>query len=712
MSRRTIWGMLCVLIALGFTAPCFAAVLEVPLTFGTIQAAITASSNLDEIQVAPGTYLENLDFQGKAITLISTGGAESTIIDGSTLTRGALEGSTLILSSGEAAATIIDGFTVTGGTGRLQPVLSAGGSLLGSFRVGGGALALGSNPTIRNCIFTGNDAQFGSGVFSEGGGGASITSCLFSANTGLQGSGVYLRLLLGLSAISNCQFVGNSANTAGGGLMLESAGSLITSCSFDGNDAILGGGALFQDSVVLMTGSSFTANHATLLGGGALVFNATATLQACNFTSNTGGTGAGIGCDGGTANLDRCLMASNAASGDGGAIALSANSVSLSLEGCTLTANTSLTAGGIFIPVSAPSTATVSNSIIWGNSGAAILDGGQTTATFSDITGAPVGTGNIDVDPIFAAPLAGDFTLMPLSPAIDAGNPVSSFDPDSTVRDMGALFFDQRPDQIAPIDCVLLDLCDSSFTVTWTVSDFYDSIDLNVDGSTIATLPGTAVSADVQLGSAGAHQICLTPTFAGLVGQPTCCQANAPTIPTPLAVAGLTCTVDQPTCTALATWTNADAYASIEILLNGLTFATLPGTETSFPVPVGNGVLTEITVTGTATCGGLPVPAATCFSGCNIDFAPFQRGDANTDGALDISDPLSVLSYMFLAATLPCEDAGDANDDGALDLTDATSLLATIFAGSPFPGAPSLGACGTDPSFGDALNCASYPSCP
>ena len=54
----------------------------VPDEYATIQAAITASGNGDEVLVAPGRYVESLDFQGKAIRVRSSAGPASTTIDG------------------------------------------------------------------------------------------------------------------------------------------------------------------------------------------------------------------------------------------------------------------------------------------------------------------------------------------------------------------------------------------------------------------------------------------------------------------------------------------------------------------------------------------------------------------------------------------------------------------------------------------------------
>jgi hypothetical protein len=72
-----------------------------------------------------------------------------------------------------------------------------------------------------------------------------------------------------------------------------------------------------------------------------------------------------------------------------------------------------------------------------------------------------------------------------------------------------------------------------------------------------------------------------------------------------------------------------------------------------------------------------------------------QNGDINGDGAIDISDPVAILSWLFLGAPGPvpatCDqgtpdlDNGDANGDGTVDLSDAVHLLTWLFSSGGVP---------------------------
>ena len=88
----------------------------------------------------------------------------------------------------------------------------------------------------------------------------------------------------------------------------------------------------------------------------------------------------------------------------------------------------------------------------------------------------------------------------------------------------------------------------------------------------------------------------------------------------------------------------------------------------------------------------------------------FVRGDANADGAEDLSDAITVLFFLFGdGVQVPCLAAADANGDGAADVSDAIRLLGFIYLGWEAPPAP-FPACGVDPN--PTLPCVSFPACP
>jgi hypothetical protein len=84
----------------------------------------------------------------------------------------------------------------------------------------------------------------------------------------------------------------------------------------------------------------------------------------------------------------------------------------------------------------------------------------------------------------------------------------------------------------------------------------------------------------------------------------------------------------------------------------------------------------------------------------------FKRMDANGDGAVDISDAVAGLLFLFGGEnTLRCPDAADADDDGELSVNDAVYILTLLFREAspahrplfPYP------CCGLDPT-SDALD--------
>ncbi len=71
-------------------------------------------------------------------------------------------------------------------------------------------------------------------------------------------------------------------------------------------------------------------------------------------------------------------------------------------------------------------------------------------------------------------------------------------------------------------------------------------------------------------------------------------------------------------------------------------------------------------------------------------------GDANFDGRFDISDPISVLGYLFMGTSEPlCPPASDYDGDGQFLITDPIRMLNVLFNGQapPVAGDPGLVSC-------------------
>jgi hypothetical protein len=98
---------------------------------------------------------------------------------------------------------------------------------------------------------------------------------------------------------------------------------------------------------------------------------------------------------------------------------------------------------------------------------------------------------------------------------------------------------------------------------------------------------------------------------------------------------------------------------------------------------------------------------------CVIPFAPpppeFLRGDANSDGAFDISDVIGSLGYLFQGHSVPCLVALDSNDDETVDIGDTIFSLEALFGGGPSPWPP-YQQCGVDETSGN-LGCEYFPAC-
>lgn len=89
----------------------------------------------------------------------------------------------------------------------------------------------------------------------------------------------------------------------------------------------------------------------------------------------------------------------------------------------------------------------------------------------------------------------------------------------------------------------------------------------------------------------------------------------------------------------------------------------------------------------------------------------FVRADCNTDGQVNVADPIYTIMVLFQNFPISCSSACDANADTQLDVADVMFQMASLFAGAGPPAAP-FPECGLEPTFLAPLGCATFPPCP
>jgi len=396
-------------IAVVFMAmPAMAATWYVPDDFANIQAALDGAPANDEVIVRDGTYTgagnKNLDFKGKALTLRSENGPESTIIDCEGDGRG------FIFQWGETSATIVEGFSIING---------------GNVNEGGGIQILYSWPTITNCIISNNSASYGGGIWLWGA-WYTIGNVTVIGNSATDGGGIYITETTNV-VIGNSTISGNTATGDGGGIYDDSNFRLrINNSTISGNSATTGyGGGIYNtySNETLITGSTISGNSSGL-GGGGIYIGASSwetDIESSTIRDNTAGWhGGGIFHNGNPSHdyyINNSIISGNTAAQMGGGLYLLStmrviNSVftqnssysdgggicvnedmgtsNLLMTGSTISDNTSILRGG-GVSFFFTSEGTITNSVISGNSsetggGISGFAGNQVTlihATFS-----------------------------------------------------------------------------------------------------------------------------------------------------------------------------------------------------------------------------------------------------------------------------------------------------------------------------------------
>ena len=356
----------------------FAATINVPADYTTIQAAVNAASHGDEIVVAPGVYTGTghkvVNMLGKAITLRASGTPQETIIDG----QGGTLVNVIVCENDEPRTTIIRGFTITGGTGAY----------------GGGISCYGSDPTIMDCVITGNTSGGGIGcksysrpritdctISNNHGGGIwgdqsspTISGCTITGNIAYLGGGggiqLYSKYTTGSggdhpTTISNCTISDNTAyESSGGGIWCDFSNALITDCIISdnvssGDWALDGGGGVYlsgeSSTAPTLSGCTISGNSTTNRGGGGILIQSDYTdfipiINNCVISDNSATDGGGLFCSIASAEINGCVISNNIGDERGGGMYIAGGYSydSPSITDCQIEGNSSADGGGIY----------------------------------------------------------------------------------------------------------------------------------------------------------------------------------------------------------------------------------------------------------------------------------------------------------------------------------------------------------------------------
>jgi hypothetical protein len=204
---------------------------HVPGEYSTIQEGINDCGGGDTLLVDPGTYYENINFNGQYLVLASmflmTG--DQDYIE-STVLNGGGGGHVVSLRNGEDSRAVITGFTITDGYADN----------------GGGIYCVDSSPTIANNLIIDNTTYTGFWPYGQGAGiycdhsDATIINNMIVENhaigtNGGRGGGICCEY--SSPDLINNTIYGNNAMWFGGGMFSNSSAPNIINCIFWGNTA-------------------------------------------------------------------------------------------------------------------------------------------------------------------------------------------------------------------------------------------------------------------------------------------------------------------------------------------------------------------------------------------------------------------------------------------------------------------------------------------
>jgi len=246
-----------------------------------------------------------------------------------------------------------------------------------------------------------------------------MTHCEVRNNSAGDYAGVFA-CLRGSLSLSQSVFRGNYSYSGYGAVSLSQTVADVSDCLFDSNSCGVSG----SGQSLLIRRCTFTRNVLAISCSGGVIEN-------CLVSESTPYYYAAVGC-GGTSILRRCTIR--------GGVECSGDAV---VSSCVI----AFARYGRGVEFSYGTNARVEYCCIHGNAGGAFGGGGPAGLGIVALTNANGDSCdtyyNIFLDPQFADRAAGDYHLTAGSPCIDAGDPSLPYDPDGTVADMGAFYFNQ-----------------------------------------------------------------------------------------------------------------------------------------------------------------------------------------------------------------------------------------------------------------------------
>jgi parallel beta-helix repeat protein len=273
------------------------------------------------------------------------------------------------------SSAVLDGFTITGSSYSGSIVLEGG-------MMNEGASNYPCSPTVTNCTFRDNHAQYGGGMVNSNYSSPTVTNCTFSGNSSysFDGGGMYN----GDNSnpkVTNCTFRDNLA-VLGGAMGNIYSSPTVTNCTFHDNLAAVGGGMSNRtNSSPTVTNCTFRGNSSTSgHGGGMYNDGGSPTVTNCTFSGNeASGSGGGMYNSGSSPTLSNCIFISNSAMGtnfyNGGGGMFNDYCSSLTVTNCTFSGNEALVNGGGMYNYA--SSLTVTNCTFSGNIAGGSVGGGM-----------------------------------------------------------------------------------------------------------------------------------------------------------------------------------------------------------------------------------------------------------------------------------------------------------------------------------------------